>query len=258
MALEWLMPARYTSGRFVGRERELARLAVALDQAAGGRSTTLLVAGTGGLGASRLLTETERRLAALSEPFTVIRGRPTAAERASPYGPIVAGLAPILAALTDAELATVVGTGGAELVRLFPALEPRLADAGMDGGPRQVIAPERRQARVLERFVGLLASLGERRPVLLVMEDLHGVDAATRALVTFLARLSRPQRLVVVGTYQPAEMTRGPPFHADLAPMAAPPRPAGRLDPGPPGRAEPADLVAGIEGERPSASVLLP
>ncbi len=256
-ALEWLMPAGFTSARFVGRERELARLAVALDQAAGGRSTTLLVAGTGGLGASRLLTETERRLAGLSEPFTMIRCLATAAERASPYGPIVAGLAPVLAAIPDSDLAGVLGTGAAELAQLFPTLQPRIA--GLDAGRTRpaVTAPERRQARVLERVLGVLAALGERRPVLLAVEDLHAVDAATRALVTFLVRISRPQRLAIVGTYQPDEMTRGHPFHGDLAAMADIPRPAERLDLGPLGRDELADLVEGIEGERPSASLLL-
>jgi DNA-binding CsgD family transcriptional regulator/tetratricopeptide (TPR) repeat protein len=250
------MPAGYTSARFVGRERELARLAVALDQAAGGRSTTLLVAGTGGLGASRLLTETEHRLSGLSERFTVIRCRPTAAERARPYGPIVAGLTPVLAAIPDAEFAAVLGTSAAELAKLFPALETRFAALDTGRGPT-VTAPERRQARVLERVLGVLAALGERRPVLLAVEDLHAVDAATRALVTFLARISRPQRLAIIGTYQPDEMTRGHPFHADLAAMADTPHPAERLDLGPLGRDELADLVEGIEGERPSASLLL-
>ncbi len=256
-AIEWLMPPGYTSARFVGRERELARLAVALDQAAGGRSTTLLVAGTGGLGASRLLTETERRLAGLSEPFTMIRCLPTAAERASPYGPIVAGLAPVLAALPDGDLPGVLGTGAAELAQLIPTLLPRISGRDSGGGRPAVIAPERRQARVLERVLGVLAALGERHPVLLAVEDLHAVDAATRALVTFLARISRPQRLAIVGTYQPDEMTRGHPLRSDLAAMADTPRPAERLDLGPLGRDELADLVEGIEGERPSASLLL-
>src|SRR6266516_9487 len=147
------MPPGYTSARFVGRERELARLAVALDQAAGGRSTTLLLAGTGGLGASRLLTETERRLASLSEPFTMIRCLPTAAERASPYGPIVAGLAPVLAALPDGDLPGVLGTGAAELAQLIPTLLPRISGRDSGGGRPAVIAPERRQASVHERVL---------------------------------------------------------------------------------------------------------
>jgi DNA-binding CsgD family transcriptional regulator/tetratricopeptide (TPR) repeat protein len=251
------MPARYTSEGFVGRERELARLAIAFDGAANGRSTTLVLGGTGGVGASRLLDETERRLGALPQPFIVVRGRPTAAERADPYAPIVAGLTPVLAALGDDDLVALIGPGSAELGRLFPALAPRLGRLGLTETTSLRIAPERLQPRILERFLGLLWALGERRSVLLAVEDLHRTDAGTRALVTFIARISRPGRLTVVGTFQPDEMTRAHPFNADLAAMAYIPRAVERIDLGLLDRRELADLIEGVEGERPSASLLL-
>ncbi|HEX7472689.1 MAG TPA: LuxR C-terminal-related transcriptional regulator [Candidatus Limnocylindrales bacterium] len=251
------MTVRFTSARFVGRERELARLAVALDQASGGRSTTLLMGGSGGLGASRLLSESERRLATLPGSFTVIRGRPIAARAADPYAPIVAGLAPILAAIPDAELGAVLGPGASDLERLFPALTPRIERLGLATGRPSITVPERRQARLMERLLGVFAALGERRPVLLIVEDLHRADAATRALVTFLARISRPYRLALVATFQLDEVTRGHPLHRDIAAMADTPRPPERVDLLPFGRDELADLIEGIEGERPSASVLL-
>jgi DNA-binding CsgD family transcriptional regulator/tetratricopeptide (TPR) repeat protein len=251
------MTVRFTSARFVGRERELARLAVALDQASGGRSTTLLLGGSGGLGASRLLSETERRLATLPGSFTVIRGRPTAAHAADPYAPIVAGLDPVLAAIQDKELAAVLGPGATDLGRLFPALVPRMERLGLTTGRPSITVPERRQARLMERLLGVFAALGERRPVLLVVEDIHRVDAASRALVTFLARIGRPYRLALVATFQLDEVTRGHALHADIAAMADTPRPPERIDLLPFGRDELADLIEGIEGERPSASVLL-
>jgi DNA-binding CsgD family transcriptional regulator/tetratricopeptide (TPR) repeat protein len=251
------MAVRFTSARFVGRERELARLAVALDQASGGRSTTLLIGGSGGLGASRLLTETERRLASLPGSFTVIRGRPTAAQSADPYAPIVAGLDPVLAAIPDAELGAVLGPGAADLASLFPALGSRIERLGIAPVRPSITLPERRQARLMERLLGVFAALGEREPVLLVVEDLHRADAATRAVVTFLARISRPYRLALVATFQLDEVTRSHALHADIAAMADTPRPPERMDLAPFGRDELADLVEGIEGERPSASVLL-
>ncbi|HTC86122.1 MAG TPA: LuxR C-terminal-related transcriptional regulator [Candidatus Acidoferrum sp.] len=251
------MPVRYTSEGFVGRERELSRLAIALDAAAAGRSTTLLVGGTGGVGASRLLDETERRLAMLPEPFIVVRGYPTASQRADPYAPIIAGLTPVLAGVPDLELVSIFGPGAAELGRMFPALRSRLAGLGLEAVVASRIAPERRQPRVLERFLGVLWALGERRPVLLVVEDLHRADAATRALVTFIARISRPGRLAVVGTFQPDEMTRAHPFNDDLAAMGYIPRAVERIDLGLLDRRDLADLINDIEGERPSASLLL-
>ena len=69
------MPAKFSSERFVGRERELSHLAVALEAATDGRSPRLLVSGRGGVGVSRLVTEAERRVGGLSEPFQVIRCR---------------------------------------------------------------------------------------------------------------------------------------------------------------------------------------
>ena len=47
------MSAGFTSARFIGRERELVRIADALEAAADGRASTLLIAGSGGLGVGR-------------------------------------------------------------------------------------------------------------------------------------------------------------------------------------------------------------
>ncbi|MBF6605158.1 MAG: AAA family ATPase [Chloroflexi bacterium] len=250
------MPSSYTSARFVGRERELARVAATLEHASEGTSTTLLLAGSGGIGSSRLLDETSLRLASLTDPFTMIRGTVRAADRESPYGPVVAGLAPVLAALDDEDLGAILGPGIAELGRLFPVESARL-ERSVAIGHSAHIAPERRQTRVLERFLGVLWALGERRPVLLAIEDLHRADPATRSLVTFITRISRRGRLAVLATFQPDEITRPHPFSADLGAMAATPHPAERIDLAPLDRPELAELVGGIEGERPSAALLL-
>ena len=245
------------SDRFVGRGRELARIAAALDGAAAGRSTTLLVAGSGGIGSSRLIDETSRRLAALAEPFIVIRGRADETRRGDPYAPVVAGLTPVLAALDDASFARIVGPAVADLRRFFPALDRRIERLGASPERPATTTSERRQAIVIERLLGLLAALAEGRPVVLVVDDLHRVDAATRALVTFLARTSRPHRLAVLASYQPDEITRAHPLRIDLRAIADARAALERIELDPLGRDDLADLAEGIEGQRPSASVLL-
>ena len=110
---------------------------------------------------------------------------------------------------------------------------------------------------MLEAILGLLTRLGERQPVVLTLEDLHAADAGTRALAAFLARVSRPGRLCVMATYQPDELTRQHPLHDTLAAMADAARPPERLVLEPFRRDELARLIESIEGERPSASVLL-
>ena len=49
-------------GGFIGRQRELEQLAAAVATLGEGRGGTLLVAGSSGMGASRLLDELESRI----------------------------------------------------------------------------------------------------------------------------------------------------------------------------------------------------
>ncbi len=251
------MAGGFTSARFVGRERELARVASALEGTAEGRSTTLLIAASGGVGVSRLLTETRRRLASLPEPFEVIRCRARSGRSGDAYAPVTVALTRLLEGVPDADLPALVETGADELIRLIPALRERLAVLGLLPSRQTTIDPERRQTRMLEAILGLLTHLGERQPVVLTLEDLHAADAGTRALAAFLARVSRPGRLCVMATYQPDELTREHPLHDTLAAMADAARPPDRLVLEPFRRDELARLIEAIEGERPSASLLL-
>ncbi len=250
------MPVRYASTRFVGREAAFARLATGLDDAAHGRTTTLLLEGTAGIGVSRFLDEAIARIDALHDPMTVLRAAAWPAHADEPYGPIIRAVGPTLLALPDDTLPDLLGPATSEVVRLLPELGPRLATIGAktdDGGQT---APERRQARTLEGILGLLGRMGERHPVVLVLEDLHLADAATRALVTFLARVSRDQRLAIIGTHQPDVVVRDDSWTTDLAAILAGSRPDRVVLP-PLDRDELALLIEGIEGERASASLLL-
>jgi DNA-binding CsgD family transcriptional regulator/tetratricopeptide (TPR) repeat protein len=251
------MSARFSSARFVGRERELARIAGALEAALAGRSSTILISGSGGLGASRLLDEAERRIAALPEPFLVVRCRARPGRVGDPYAPIAAGLDGLIAGLSDQELVRVAGIGAEELAKLLPGVAGRLDRLGLLPARPTVTEPERRQTRMLESILELLNRVGERVPVVLALEDLQSADAGTRALATFLARVSRPGRMCVLATYQPDELTRSHPLRGALAAMAEGASPPLDVALEPFDRDELAELIEGIEGERPSASVLL-
>ncbi len=251
------MPIRYASARFVGRDDAFASIAAALDDAAHGRARTVLLDGTAGVGVTRFLDEVIARIAALREPMTVLRATAWPAHVDGPYGPIVRAIGPTLRHLPDALLADLLGPATPEVVRLLPDLAPRLAEGGAPTGGGGTTAPERRQARTLEGILGLLGRLGERHPVVLVLEDLHLADGATRALVTFLARVAREQRLAIVGTHQPDVVARDDPWMADLGAIVTGPRPPEQVTIPPLDRDELAALIEGIEGERASASLLL-
>jgi DNA-binding CsgD family transcriptional regulator/tetratricopeptide (TPR) repeat protein len=250
------MPVTVTSAQYIGREEAFARLAPVLDGATVGRAGVVLLGGTAGLGASRFLDEAVRRLDELGQPMIVLRGVATRGPDA-PYAPLLRALRPTLGALEDDVLAEVIGPAAEDAARLMPELGPRLARGGRLSASPTTTVPERRQARMLEGILGILGRLGARRPVLLILEDAHRADAATRALVVFLTRLARQQRLAMIVTHHPDETTRTHPWTADLASIRAAPRPPETLELTPLGRDDLSLLIEGIDGEPPSASVLL-
>ena len=132
------MPPRYTSARFVGREEGFARLAVCLDDAANGRTRTLLLGGTAGVGITRFLDEAIARMPALREPMTVLRAAAWPASADEPYGPIVRAIGPALAELPPTVLAEILGPATSEVVRLLPDLDP---------APRRHRRADRRRGR---------------------------------------------------------------------------------------------------------------
>jgi DNA-binding CsgD family transcriptional regulator/tetratricopeptide (TPR) repeat protein len=189
--------------------------------------------------------------------MTILRASAWPAYADQPYGPLVRAIGPPLRQIPSDVLVDLLGPATSEVVRLLPDLGPRLVEAGapiLDGG---TTAPERRQARTLEGILGLLGRLGEQHPVVLVLEDLHLADAGTRALVAFLSRISREQRLAIIATHQPDVVARDDPWMADLTAILTGPRPPERLTVQPLDRDELAVLIEGIEGERASASLLL-
>jgi DNA-binding CsgD family transcriptional regulator/tetratricopeptide (TPR) repeat protein len=247
---------RLWSDRFVGRDRQLEHIAVGLQSAADGQPTALLLSGTAGLGLSRLLSETRRRIGALAEPFAAVHGVALPATSGVPYAPVSAALEHLLAPLPDEELTTLVGPTGDAIARLVPRLRPRLQDLDLLPERPPIAATEWREARMFEAVLGLLERLGRRQPVALLLEDLHHADAATRGLATFLARVTRGQRVMLIVTYQPDRLLRSDPLRATVSTLAGTPS-VTSMELAPLERAELSQLIEAIEGERPSSTTLL-
>jgi DNA-binding CsgD family transcriptional regulator/tetratricopeptide (TPR) repeat protein len=247
---------RLWSDRFVGRERQLERIALGLQSVADGKPTALVLSGTAGMGLTRLLGETRRRIGSLAEPFATVHGVALPATSGVPYAPVTAALERLLAPLPDDTLAALVGPTGDAIARLVPGLQTRLQELELLPDQPRIAATEWREARMFEAVLGLLERLGERQPVAVLLEDLHYADAATRGLATFLARVTRGQRVMLIATYQPDRLARSHPLRATLATLAASPSVA-LADVEPLDRADLGQLIEAIEGGRPSSTTLL-
>jgi DNA-binding CsgD family transcriptional regulator/tetratricopeptide (TPR) repeat protein len=239
------MTTRVASSRLIGRSAELAELEAALGDAAEGRPSVAFVAGESGVGKTRLLAELMRR--ARERGTLVLRGETVGfgGESELPYLPLVAALRP-LARSGDPALTEPVREAVAPLL---PALDaPRLDP--------QPAADQGSQARLFEGLLSLLSGLGEQRPVLLVIEDLHWADRSTRTALAFLARSLTDERVLVVGSYRPDELPRRDhPLRSLLTELERAPR-ARRVALEPLAREELAEQLTDILGAPPAADLL--
>src|SRR5690242_20468984 len=102
------MPRRANSPAFVGRAEELATLRAALDQAAVGRTSAVLVVGEAGVGKSRLVSELAAQVP--EGEATVLFGHCVeVGDGELPYAPVVGALRALAAQLEPDELEDVIG-----------------------------------------------------------------------------------------------------------------------------------------------------
>jgi DNA-binding CsgD family transcriptional regulator/tetratricopeptide (TPR) repeat protein len=242
------MTATLTSPTFVGRTEELARLAAAGDRAAAGTPTAVLVGGEAGVGKTRLVGELVA--AARANGATVlVGGCVELGGEGVPFAPLIEALRGVVRDLDEPALARLLpGRTRAELSRLLPELASPGAAPGAAGPALSTTpGPWSEQGRLFELFLGLLERLGEERPAVLVVEDLHWADRSTRDLLAFLVRNLRHGRLLLVLTYRSDELHRRHPLRPFLAELDRGRR-VERLELARFARAEVAAQLAGIQG----------
>ncbi len=196
---------RVTSSRFVGRLGELTECEAALRDAAGGSPSVIALSGDSGVGKTRLIGAFE---AAASGEARFLRGECVElGEGELPYGPLIAALRE-LARCGDPVLERLSPGARSSLGALLPGLgTPGAGDREDDSA----------QLRLFEALLELLELLGEERPVVLVIEDLHWADRSTRAFAAFLARSLRRERVLFLFTYRSDELHRRHPLLALLS-----------------------------------------
>jgi DNA-binding SARP family transcriptional activator len=167
-------PGRRAAGVFVGRDREVAALSAAVEDAAAGRGRLFLVSGESGLGKSRLADEVASR--AKDAGLRVLWGRSASAEGAPAYWLWSQALRPLAGELPELNATT-------------------SADA---------------RFRLFVAVAAALRARSDAQPIFLVLDDLHNADEPSLELLDFLAGELAELHVAIVGTYVDDDATPAP------------------------------------------------
>ena len=197
---------------FVGRGEELAHLDALLARAESGRGQVLGVVGEPGVGKSRLLAEFRRRVAARA--ITWLEGHCVPYGHAMPYLPVLEMIRQNCALAEDDQPETIAAKVRASLREV--GLDPDdgapylLHLLGLKEGVAAIRAssPESVKARTFELLRQMTLGGSRRRPLVIVVEDLHWVDAISEEYAASLVERVAAAPILLIFTYRPGYRPR--------------------------------------------------
>ncbi|HUF76780.1 MAG TPA: adenylate/guanylate cyclase domain-containing protein [Longimicrobiales bacterium] len=199
--------ARRGLTRFVGRDAELEQLRRAQGLAGTGHGQLATVVGEAGVGKSRLVRELTHRHPPAE--WLVLEAGASSYGKATSYLPVSALLRSYfklgerdrdedIRARISARLSAL----GESPWPAAPALEALLG-VPVENAPWQELEPRQRRQHTLDVVRRLILRESQIQPLLLVLEDLHWIDAETQAWLDGLVDALPAARLLLLVTYRP-------------------------------------------------------
>lgn len=231
----------------VGRTRERAQLAAALERARGGRGGCVLISGDAGIGKTALV----RDLTESAPPSRVLWGRCHESSGAPAFWPWVQMLRAYVRDRDADDLRRELGGGAVDLGRILPALRERLPEIAEP----EATDPDEARFLLFDAVAGLLRRATAADALVLVLEDLHWADRDSLLLLQHVAAELPGTRALVLATVRDAELRALPEGTRVLADLA---RVSERLPIGGLGAGDVGDLVRTLTGAKPAPELIVP
>jgi class 3 adenylate cyclase/predicted ATPase len=192
----------------VGRALELGHLLERWSRAKTGEGHAVLLSGEGGIGKSRLLAELRERVASDGRAWRALRCSPF--HQNSALQPMIDLIERGLATVPDdqaldrpGKLECLLRRDGLEdpaTVSLLAALIGA-STGGRHGAPE--LPPDQRKKGTLGAILAWLAADANRQPLVMVVEDLHWIDASTLELLGLVLEQLASMPVLAVFTFRP-------------------------------------------------------
>ena len=235
--------------RFVGRDSEVDQLRQALERAQAGHGQVVAVVGEPGVGKSRLYWEFTHSHRA--QGWLILEAGSVSYGKATAYLPVIDLLKAYFHIEGRDETRTIREKVTGKVLSLDRALEPSLSallsllEVPVEDEAWGRLDPAQRRQRTLDAVKRLLLRESQVQPLLLLVEDLHWIDAETQALLDSLVESLPTARLLLLVNYRPEYQHRwgSKTYYRQL-----------RIDPLPAESAD--DLLTSLLGTDPSLDAL--
>jgi DNA-binding winged helix-turn-helix (wHTH) protein/predicted ATPase len=192
---------RSSGSILIGRDAELDCLRAWLVRALGGARQVVFVTGEPGIGKT---TVVDAFLASIAEIGDVCAARGQCVEHygaSEAYLPVLEALGQLCQQPGRRKVIALLERHAPTWLAQMPAL---IGNAELETLLRRAQGATRE--RMLRELAEALDALAALEPVVLVLEDLHWSDYSTLDLISLLAQRRTPARLLVLGTYRPADV----------------------------------------------------
>src|SRR6266404_5169227 len=187
--------------RIVGRKTALAELDVCLASALRGQRQAIFVTGEAGIGKTALVDVFQQQ-ATRRPNLRLARGQCIEGFGGKEaYYPILEALGSLVLSAEDGSLVQMLAKHAPTWLAQFPSL---VKPEQRDWLQKEILGST--PGRMVREICEALEAMTAQGPLIMVLEDLHWVDNSTLDVISALARRRGPAKLVIVGTYRPADV----------------------------------------------------
>ena len=196
---------------FVGRHRELEVLKAGFEDAISGVGRIATIVGEPGIGKTRLARELSPHVELRGGQ--VLWGRCYESQGAPPHWPWVQAIRSYVEDKDPVELREEMGAGASAIGEIVSDIRDRIPDIPTNSAASD---PDTARFRLFDSIGTFLKNAARRRPMMIVLDDLHWADRPSLQLLEFMSRELADSNILLIGTYRDVDINRVHPLSQTL------------------------------------------